>query len=387
MIDPPVEPTIHPTIQQDAPNPASASEAVILSAMPDAIGKWRYAVAGTLAVVLVLVIAVGWIVLSASDEVLGETFVGPVDASGLTEQQLATALGELAVELEDRERIFAVEGTSFGLFGDQAGLAIAQEVAIEKAMAVGRSSFWETIRSSIFRPTNRVDLDLTLDPAAVASLVEVWNQDLTAPFEGEIQYSAGGIRLDPPRPGVAIEEAGLGAVLLAGFEGSPEDLTVLATRAVEPSVSPARATEAVALAEALVADTITLRSVDPVVAIDFTPEQIGNALTSIPGTGPGAAVSAGSRCQDHRHRPRHRSDRTKPPGRSHRSQPRRQLDAGGIQPHPPHCQAGLRGGIRSSILNSRRRGVGRQRVGQRLHHIPCMLSAAGSKHPTDRRHR
>jgi len=255
------------------------AQTVFWSAMPS-LGKWRYAVAGLLAIVLVLVIVVGWMVASSTDEVLGNTFVGPIDAGGLTDEQLRDALAELEIELEDRERVFSVAGTSFGVFGDQVGLAIDADKTTAVAMDVGRSSFWETISASIWRPTERVDLDLSVDELALASAVETWNQDLVQPFEGEIIYTDGSVQLVPPRSGTAIDATGLGAKVLAAFAGPPEDLLVLETREVAPEVSPSGISEAMATAEALVADSVTLRSVDPVVSISFSSEEIGSALTS-----------------------------------------------------------------------------------------------------------
>ena len=242
--------------------------------------RWRLAIAAVLAVALLVTIGLAWLVVSNDDRVLGATDGGPIAAGGLTEAELLAELDRYEEDLADRERLFAVEGSSFGVFGDEVGLAVDREATTQAALAVGRTDLWTTISTVLWRPNHQIEPVLVIDPGRLGAQVAEWNLSLARPFDGALTYDGGSLLLEPPRSGTTIDEAQLEPRVLAAFEGPPEDLLILNTEELAPAVSAESAAEALLQAEVLVAGDVILRSVDPAVAITFTPEQIGAALTT-----------------------------------------------------------------------------------------------------------
>ncbi len=245
--------------------------------------KWRYAVASALGFVFLGVIITGWLVLSRSDEILGETFVGPIEASGMTGEELATALDGFEQALAARERIISIDGTSIAVLGEDLGFGVDTETTVAQALALGRGSFWETVSSTLFAKPAYLEPVVEVSESKVASAFGTFNEQLVEnqPFDGAIRYENGNVLLDPPRPGVGIALGpDLEAKLISGFLGPPEDLVILDLEPRSPVVTDEAAAEALAHARRLVAATVTLRSENPQVAISFTPAQLGRALTS-----------------------------------------------------------------------------------------------------------
>ncbi len=244
--------------------------------------KWRYAVASALGFVLLVVIITGWLVGSRSDEILGETHVGSIDASGMTGDELAAALGQFEQTLAGRERIIAIDGTSIAVLGEDLGFGVDTEATVDAAMAVGRGSFWDTLRSIMFAKRASIAPVIDVSTSRVEVAAAEWQQLVAnQPFDGALHYEDGRVVLDPPRPGMGITRGPeLEDLLVASFLGPPEDLTILATEPLAPSVSQEVAADALTLAERIVAGPVTLRSDDPQVAITFTGNQLGRALTS-----------------------------------------------------------------------------------------------------------
>ncbi len=244
--------------------------------------KWRYAVASALGVVLTAVILIGWLVVARADEVLGTTFVGPIDASGLTEEELISALADFEEELAGRERVLSIDGTAIPVLGDALGFSIDEAATAETALSVGRDTFWETISSSTFAKHTTIEPVIDVSDSALEAAVAVWNESVVEnqPFNGSLSYHDGMVSLDPPRPGVAVAEEGLEQRLVSAFLGPPEDLVILGTRPRPPTVEEAEAAAALERAEEIVSGTVILRSEDPSVSVAFTPEELGDALVS-----------------------------------------------------------------------------------------------------------
>ncbi|MBT8250681.1 MAG: VanW family protein [Acidimicrobiia bacterium] len=244
--------------------------------------KWRYAVASALGFVLFVVIITGWLVGSRSDEILGETYVGSIDASGMTRDELASALGRFEQSLAGRERIVSIDGTSLAVLGEDLGFGVDIETTIDASMAVGRGSFWETLRSIIFSKPVSIDPIIDVSTSKVEAAAAGWQQLVAnQPFDGALRYEDGRVVLDPPRPGVGITGGDqLEEQLIASFLGPPEDLAILDMEPRESAVSEEVAADALALAERIVEAPVTLRSDYPQVAITFTGAQLGRALIS-----------------------------------------------------------------------------------------------------------
>lgn len=242
--------------------------------------KWRYAVAAALGILLVAVIGIGWLVAANADRVIGMTFVGPIDASGLDDPELAAALTDFEEELADRERTLSIDGTVVSVLGSSLGLNVDVDATSTEVMAVGRGGLWETINTTVFRPPAKILPRLRIDDTNLAASVDFWNESVieNQPFDGAFVFEDGEVRLLPPTAGVAVNESGLAGALIGAFLDPPEDVTVLETTVRPSAVTAETAAAGLSEAEALVAKSIKLGSTDPDVEVSFSSDELGEAL-------------------------------------------------------------------------------------------------------------
>jgi vancomycin resistance protein YoaR len=276
----------------DGPPPAHlAGAAPVADARPDRPRRrWILPVA-VVPVVLVLVLVLAWAVDTSSGDVARNVELAGVDIGGLSEDELAGRVGEVAdtfssmpVELRVGDAVY--ETTTADL-----GLTVDEGRTTESALEVGESSFvlarpfawaWSLVS------TRRAPLLLQVNEAQVATeLIELEGDARTPPTEPTVELVDGAFEVVPGKDGTGLDPTDVAHRLPGVAEAAvAEDLDVIRLD-VEQGPIPPLGSEAEAEAAAEAADELVGEPLEVVTAggaRPVTPEQLRSwaQLTSKP---------------------------------------------------------------------------------------------------------
>jgi vancomycin resistance protein YoaR len=178
-----------------------------------------------------------------------------------------------------------VAGKRFEVEPARLGVHVDVERTARAALAVGREGGLFARAVDHFRrgsAPREVAVVGTLDPTALASVLETWEAAALTdrPFAGGIEVAGSTVKEMPPKGGRRIETASASARLLAQAL-APEPSDVELTLVSAPAPLPADAASGPAAdARALVQGPVTLASSDPAQSLTLAPNELGPVLAT-----------------------------------------------------------------------------------------------------------
>jgi vancomycin resistance protein YoaR len=220
-------------------------------------------------VVLLVVLVIAWAVDSGSGEVARNVQLAGVDIGGLTEDELAGPVGDVASDFSATPVELAVGDTTYRTTASEIGLMVDEEQTTDRALEVGESSFlpvrpfaWAL---SLFSE-RQAPLQLRVNAEVVASkVVELEGDDRTAPTEPTVELVDGSFAVVPGKDGNGLDPAEVARRLPGMAEAAvAEDEGVirldLRRGPIPPLGSEAEARQAASRAEALVSEPVEIRT-------------------------------------------------------------------------------------------------------------------------------
>jgi vancomycin resistance protein YoaR len=197
--------------------------------------------------------------------------------------RVASDIAKVARELERRKLAVTVASKRFEIDPPALGFRIDEQKTADAVLAVGRSEgILGSVRGYYARKLNPVVVPLhaTLDPEKLRGALETWEAAALSdrPFAGGIEVSGTTVVALPPRRGRRIDPRAAGSSVLSALSSpTPRELTL--PLVAVPAPLPANAPDAaVAEARALLAGTVTLRSLEPAATVAFGPLELGPLL-------------------------------------------------------------------------------------------------------------
>ncbi len=220
-----------------------------------------------LPVVLVVVLVIAWVVDSSSSEVARNVELAGVAIGGLSEDELAGRVGDVAadfatlpVELQTEDATYATTAGEIGLMVDEEDTAAAAMEVGEDTFLLARPFAWAR---SLFT-TRQAPLEVQVDAAKVATtVVALEGDDRTPPTEPTVELVDGSFSVVPGVAGVGLDTDEITRRLPAAAKAAVSDDTGVIRLEVEPGPIPPlgsedAAREAAAEAEALVSEPLNV---------------------------------------------------------------------------------------------------------------------------------
>jgi vancomycin resistance protein YoaR len=220
-------------------------------------------------VVLLVVLVIAWAVDSGSGEVARNVQLAGVDIGGLTEDELAGPVGDVASDFAATPVELAVGDTTYRTTASDIGLMVDEEETAASALEVGESSFllarpfgWAM---SLFSE-RQAPLQLRVNAELVASkVVELEGDDRTPPAEPTVELVDGAFTVVPGEDGHGLDPAevarrlpGMAEAAVADGEGVIR--LELSRGPIPPLGSEEEARDAASRAEALVSEPVEIRT-------------------------------------------------------------------------------------------------------------------------------
>jgi vancomycin resistance protein YoaR len=232
-------------------------------------------------VVLLVVLVIAWTVDSGSGEVARNVHLAGVDIGGLTEDELAGPVGDVASDFSATPVELAVGDATYRTTASAIGLMVDEEQTASSALDVGESSFllvrpfgWALSLLS----ERQAPLQLRVNAELVAStVVELEGDDRTPPTEPTVELVDGAFTVVPGDDGHGLDPAevarrlpGMAEAAVADGEGVIR--LDLSRGPIPPLGSEEEARQAASDAEALVSEPVEIRT--PGGTRMITPEQL-----------------------------------------------------------------------------------------------------------------
>ena len=230
--------------------------------------RWLLPVAVT-PVVLLVVLVIAWAVDTSSGEVSRNVQLAGVAIGGLTEDELAGRVGEVAADFSTTPVELAVGEVTYETTAGEIGLMVDEEQTATSALDVGETSFF-AVRPFAWAVSvlseRRAPLQLRVDAEQVASKVlELEGDDRTPPTEPTVKLVDGAFSVVPGQDGMGIDPAGVAHQLPGAAEAAVADeqgtiRLELAAGPIPPLASQDAARRATSAAEALVSEPVEIRT-------------------------------------------------------------------------------------------------------------------------------
>jgi vancomycin resistance protein YoaR len=231
--------------------------------------------------VLLIVLVIAWAVDTSSGGVARNVELAGVDISGLTEDELAGRVGEVAEDFATTPVELVVGDVSYRTTAGEIGLTVDEEQTASSALDVGQSSFLPArpVAWAMSLVSDReAPLQLRVNAEQVAAtVVELEGDDRTPPTEPTVELVDGAFNVVPGEDGTGLDPALVarrlpGAAEAAVAEGTGTIRLALSTGPIVPLGSIDEARQAASDAEALVSEAIEIRTAGGVRTIP--PEQL-----------------------------------------------------------------------------------------------------------------
>lgn len=164
--------------------------------------------------------------------------IGPVDVSGMTQGQAADALGQSA---SNYQLTVSGDNVSFTLAGDEAGLALDNQVVAANAMADNNPWIWP---AALLFPHNYAGaLSASVDSdklsKEVSDQVSSYNQNATAPTNASLRYDKGTGKFDitAEKEGTTLDSDAVAKDVTAAIEQLSGTLTLTDSDYEHPTVN------------------------------------------------------------------------------------------------------------------------------------------------------
>lgn len=220
-------------------------------------------------VVLLVVLVIAWVVDSGSGEVARNVQLAGVDVGGLTEDELAGPVGDVASDFSATPIELALGDTTYRTTASEIGLMVDEEQTAASALEVGESSFlalrpfgWAL---SLFS-ARQAPLQLRVNAELVAStVVALEGDDRTPPTEPTVELVDGAFAVVPGEDGHGLDPSevarrlpGMAEAAVAGGAGVIR--LELSPGPIAPLGSEEEARQAASDAEALVSEPVEIRT-------------------------------------------------------------------------------------------------------------------------------
>ncbi len=216
-----------------------------------------------------------WILLDVAlrpyeGRIYPNVYVAGVDLGGLTPEEAAVRLAEVAARYERAEFVLRDGERAWSIPWAEMGISLDVEGTVQRALAAGRTeSDWAVLLRVLFGHYDVTPL-FHVDPeAARAALERLAPEVSTPPTDATIRLEDGHLIPVPGRPGRVLDvEATLETVVDTVAYLGPDNQVTLTFRAVPPRV--ADATPALAEAEAMLNRSLVLSAYDVLTDETFT---------------------------------------------------------------------------------------------------------------------
>lgn len=221
---------------------------------------------------------------ASQGEVMGRVVVGDVQLGGLKEAEVERELVDLQERLLTRQATFTIGGRPVTLDPTSAGLSVDVQGMLEDAMAVGREGnaiyqflWW---LKHIFS-TVEVPVQGSLDPGALAAVFDDWDARVIAEpaSQGTVQIVDGKPQPVYPRTGIGVDREKAARIVEQALLDVVPGNHDLPTMVIVPSLTEEDIDRAVAEAERLVGQPITLAHERG--SVRFTPAQLAAAYRPV----------------------------------------------------------------------------------------------------------
>ena len=242
--------------------------------------RWILPVA-LLPIVLVVVLVIAWAVDTSSGGVARNVELADVDISGLSEDELAGRVGDVAADFGATPVDLVVDDKSYGTTASELGLTVDEEQTAASALEVGESSLF-IVRplawaGSLFSE-RQAPLQLRVNADLVAAkVVELEGEDRIQPTEPTVELVEGAFRVVPGQDGTGLDPVEVarqlpGAAKATVTAGGDTIRVELDRSPIPPLGSIEEAEQAAAAAEALVSEPVEIRTAGGARTID--PDQL-----------------------------------------------------------------------------------------------------------------
>jgi len=216
-----------------------------------------------------------WILLDVAlkpyeGRIYPNVYVSGVDLGGLTAEEAALRLAEVAAQYEGAEFVLRDGERAWSVPWVEMGISLDVEGTVQQALAAGRAdSDWKTLLGILFGRYEVSPL-FTVDPdAARAALERLGSEVSVPPVDATLRLEEGRLIPVPGQPGRALDvEATLETVVNTVTYLGPDSEVALAFRSVPPRVADAR--PALAEAEEMLGRSLTLTAYDVLTDETFT---------------------------------------------------------------------------------------------------------------------
>lgn len=232
-------------------------------------------------IVLVVVLVIAWAVDTGSGGVGRNVELASVDISGLSEDELAGRVGDVAADFGTTPVDLVVDETTYESTAADLGLVVDEELTATRALEGGETSFFPVRPfawvGSLFSE-RRAPLQLRVNAELVTTKVlELEGADRILPTEPTVELVEGAFRVVPGQDGSGIDAAEVarqlpGAAEAAAADGDDAIRIELSRTPIPPLSSEEEAEQAAAAAEALVSQAVEIRTPGGVRSVE--PEEL-----------------------------------------------------------------------------------------------------------------
>lgn len=190
-----------------------------------------------------------------------------IDLSRLGREDAEAALRGYEESLAARPLEYVVDGERFLVEPRDVGFSIDETSIVDTALAQREEAFFAGFFDWMtgFNDTVNLQVEATLDTAALAAQLDEWEQNVIAEptFEGAIDIIDGVAVAQFPRAGQGIDRTGADAITLNMIQTPARRPIELTTLRIDPKLDRADLEEAVAEINLLIGSPITLTTTDP----------------------------------------------------------------------------------------------------------------------------
>jgi len=231
-------------------------------------------------VVLLVLLVIAWAVDTGSGEVSRNVQLAGVEIGGLTEDELAGRVGDVAADFSSTPVELVVGDATYETTAGEIGLMVDEELTAARALEIGESSFFPARplawAASLFSERQAL-LQLRVNAELVATkVVELEGEDRTPPTEPTVELVDGAFVVVPGQDGTGVDPAEVARRLPGAAEAAAADAGAirleLSTGPIPPVAGEDAARQAVVDAEALVSEPVEIRTTGG--ARTITPEQL-----------------------------------------------------------------------------------------------------------------